>query len=137
MKCSFKYLWPHCVKFIPVAKILNNALSIYVLGCVISTLDNILLANLSCSLFFSWLQIWRCLVGSMHKIRHDHHLIKIVSFDIWQLKVFIKFIYSEKATKFCEIFILILTVCTVVKSKVKISQTFVAFLEYMIFKSQL
>ena len=89
MKYWFKFLWPHCVKFIPVAKILNNALSIYVLGCVISTLDNILLANLSCSLFFSWLQIWRCLVGSMHKIRHDHYLIKIVSIDIWQLKVFI------------------------------------------------
>ena len=32
----------------------------------------------------------------------------------------LKFIYSEKATKFCEIFPLILTVCTVVKSKVKI-----------------
>ena len=28
----------------------------------------------------------------------------------------VKFIYSEKATKFCEIFTLLLTVCTVVKS---------------------
>ena len=28
----------------------------------------------------------------------------------------VKFIYSEKATKFCEIFPLLLTVCTVVKS---------------------
>ena len=45
----------------------------------------------------------------------------------------IKFIYSEKATKFCEIFPLLLTVCTVVKSKVKISQNFVAFSEYMNF----
>ena len=51
-------------------------------------------------------------------------------------KLLIKFIYSEKATKFCEIFILLLTVCTVVKSKVKISQNFVAFSEYMNFKNQ-
>ena len=41
----------------------------------------------------------------------------------------VKFIYSEKATKFCEIFTLLLTVCTV-KSKAKISQNFVAFSEY-------
>ena len=45
----------------------------------------------------------------------------------------VKFIYSEKATKFCEIFPLLLTVCTVVKSKGKISQTFMAFSEYMNF----
>ena len=41
-----------------------------------------------------------------------------------------KFIYSEKATKFCEILTLL---CIVVKSKVKISQNFVAFSEYMNF----
>ena len=34
----------------------------------------------------------------------------------------LKFIYSEKATKFCEILTLLLSVCTVDKSKVKISQ---------------
>ena len=45
----------------------------------------------------------------------------------------IKFIYSEKATKFCKMFTFLLTVCTVVKSKVKISQNFVAFSEYMNF----
>ena len=45
----------------------------------------------------------------------------------------VKFIYSEKATKFCEIFTLLLTVCTVVKSKMKISRNFVAFSEYMHF----
>ena len=43
--------------------------------------------------------------------------------DLWQ----VKFIYSEKTTKFCEIFPLLLTVCTVVKSKGKISQNFAAF----------
>ena len=46
----------------------------------------------------------------------------------------LKFIYSEKAANFCEIFPLLLTVCTVVKSKGKISQNFVAFSEYMNFK---
>ena len=45
----------------------------------------------------------------------------------------LKFPYSEKATKVCEIFPLLLTVCTAVKSKGKISQNFVAFLEYMNF----
>ena len=47
---------------------------------------------------------------------------------LWTLAMILKFIYSEKATKFCEIFTLLLTVCTVVKSKVKISQNFVAFI---------
>ena len=41
----------------------------------------------------------------------------------------IKFIYSEKATKFCEIFTLLLSYVVAVKSKVKISQNFVAFSE--------
>ena len=47
----------------------------------------------------------------------------------------IKFIYSEKATKFCEIFTLILSYVVPVKSKVKISQNFVAFSEYMNFNN--
>ena len=46
----------------------------------------------------------------------------------------IKFIYSEKATTFCEIFPLLLTTVHTVKSKGKISQNFVAFSEYMNFK---
>ena len=46
----------------------------------------------------------------------------------------LKFIYSEKATKFCEIFPLLLTAVHTVKSKGKISQNFVAFSEYMNFK---
>ena len=49
-------------------------------------------------------------------------------------KALLKFIYSEKATKFCEIFTLILTTVHTVKSKVEISQNFVAFSEYMNFK---
>ena len=45
----------------------------------------------------------------------------------------IKFIYSEKATIFCEIFPLLLTTVHTVKSKGKILQNFVAFSEYMNF----
>ena len=48
--------------------------------------------------------------------------------------ILVKFIYSEKATNFCEIFALLLSFVVPVKSKVKISQNFVAFSEYMNFK---
>ena len=41
--------------------------------------------------------------------------------------VTVKLIYSEKATKFCEIFTLLLSYAVPVKSKVKISQNVVAF----------
>ena len=47
----------------------------------------------------------------------------------------LNFIYSEKATKFCEIFTLLLSYVMPVKSKVEISQNFVAFSEYMNFKN--
>ena len=43
----------------------------------------------------------------------------------------VKFVYSEKATKFCEISTLLLS--TVHTDKSKISQNFVAFSEYMNF----
>ena len=46
----------------------------------------------------------------------------------------IKFIYSERATKFCEIAILYFSYLVPVKSKVEILQKFVAFSEYMNFK---
>ena len=49
----------------------------------------------------------------------------------------IKFIYSEKATTFCETSTLFLSYVVPVKSKVKISQNFVAFSEYMNFISLL
>ena len=52
-----------------------------------------------------------------------------ISVDYFMLK----FIYSEKATKFCEIFPLLLTTVHTVKSKGKISQNFVVFSEYMNF----
>ena len=41
--------------------------------------------------------------------------------------------YSEKATKFCKVSTLLVTVCAVVKIKVEISQNFVAFSEYINF----
>ena len=50
--------------------------------------------------------------------------------------VVVKFIYSEKATKFCEISTLLLSYVVPVKRKVEISQNFVAFSEYMNFKKR-
>ena len=58
------------------------------------------------------------------QLHHSHN-----GFKVYSEFVFIKFILSEKATKFCEIF----TILTTVKSKVKILQNFVAFPEYMNF----
>ena len=46
----------------------------------------------------------------------------------------IKFIYSEKAKKVCEISTVDLSYVVPVKSMVEISQNFVAFSEYMNFK---
>ena len=51
------------------------------------------------------------------------------------LSVLLKFIYSEKATIFCEIFTSLLSYVVLVKSKVKISQNFLAFSEYMNFNN--
>ena len=50
---------------------------------------------------------------------------------------YLKFIYSEKgkATKFCEISTLDLSYVVTVKSTVKILQNFVAFSEYMNFRT--
>ena len=50
------------------------------------------------------------------------------------ISLLIKFIYSEKATKFCKISTNYLSYVVPVKCKVKISQNFVAFSEYMNFK---
>ena len=51
----------------------------------------------------------------------------VVEFSFFELK----FIYSEKATKFCEISTLLLSYVVPVKSKVEISQNFVSFSEHM------
>ena len=55
----------------------------------------------------------------------------ILRYELIQLK----FNHSEKTTKFCKIFILLLSYVVTVKSKVKILQNFVAFSEYMNFIS--
>ena len=68
--------------------------------------------------FFTFAALWQ--IGSSGQ----HYFFEI-------LLTVVKFIYSEKATKFCEIFTLLLTGTTKDKGKVKISQNFVAFTEYM------
>ena len=50
--------------------------------------------------------------------------------DDLHLPLQVKFIYSEKATKFCKISTFLLSVCTIDKSKVEISQKILAFSEY-------
>ena len=49
------------------------------------------------------------------------------------LRTLVKFLYSEKVTKFCEISTLLLSTIHTDKSKVEISQNFMAFSEYMNF----
>ena len=58
-------------------------------------------------------------------------LFKITKTPKWN----IKFIYSEKATKFWEITTLLMSYVVPVKSKLEILQNFVAFSEYMNFKN--
>ena len=65
------------------------------------------------------------------KIRRDEN--QILMFTVLVL-LHLKFVYSEKATKFCEISTLLLSTVHTDKSKVEISQNFVAFSEYMNFK---
>ena len=72
-------------------------------------------------------------------VLHFHKMLKINSsqlctvYSLSEALIFIKFIYSEQATKFCEIFTLLLTTVHTVKSKVKTLQNFVTFSEYMNF----
>ena len=57
-------------------------------------------------------------------------------YDYCVLTSIIKFIYSEKAQTLCEISTLDLFYLVTVKSRVKITQNFVAFSEYMNFTSK-
>ena len=74
----------------------------------------------------------------LKKIRKTHILTGLYFDEVICLEhnfpCLLKFIYSEKATKFCEISNVDLTVTTYDKSTVEISQNFVAFSEYMNFK---
>ena len=70
-----------------------------------------------------------CGVFSIHSIKVNK-VIRLKRDSFLQLFL-VKFIYSEKATKFFEIFTLLLSYVVPAKGKVKISQNFVAFSEYM------
>ena len=59
------------------------------------------------------------------------NLTKIAHNVLDLLTLVLKIIYSEKVTKFCEIFTLLLSYVVPVKSKAKISQNFVGFSELM------
>ena len=59
----------------------------------------------------------------------------MIYFQAWIAILKLKFIYSEKATKFCEISTFLW--CASQKSKVEISQNFVAFSEYMNFNKEI
>ena len=58
---------------------------------------------------------------------------KSICFHLFLGELKVKFIYSEKATKFCEIFTLHLSYVVPDKHKVEILQNFVAFSENMNF----
>ena len=62
--------------------------------------------------------------------------LKLVFSLVFKKTTTLKFIYSEKATKFCDIFTLLLSYVVPVKSKVKIVQNFVGFSEYVNFTLQ-
>ena len=68
----------------------------------------------------------------VNKTKHTFHYVQVII-----LLYILKFIYSEKATKVCEISTLLFSYVVPVKSKVEISQNFVAFSEYMNFKIRL
>jgi hypothetical protein len=57
----------------------------------------------------------------------------ILYYSTPELRLLLKFIFSEKATKFCEISTLFLSYVVPVNSKVEISQNFADFSEYMNF----
>ena len=54
---------------------------------------------------------------------------------LWEISLLLKFIYSEKATKFFKISTIDLSYAVPVKSTVEILQIFVAFLEYKNFNN--
>merc|ERR1711997_1165704 len=101
--------------------------------------DNIHGPNVSTTPLRQW-GFRQCLPFSWTTLRGKHcrHPIAVMGVvdTLGQQLLTLKFIYSEKATKFCEIFTLLLTTVHTVKSKVKISQNFVAFSEYMNFKTK-
>ena len=77
-------------------------------------------------------------VIAKHNFCNKNMLIKIKgkdagTFKNWHVPTSLKFIYSEKTTKFCEISTIDLSYVVPVKTTVEISQNFVAFSGYMNF----
>ena len=70
-------------------------------------------------------------------LRYELINCKWIKMYIYLCLTLLKFIYSEKATKCCKIFILDLSYVVMVKSTVDIFQNFVAFSEYMNLKQNL
>jgi hypothetical protein len=66
-------------------------------------------------------------------VANFNHITRSLIGTICKTFSHLKFIYSEKATKFFEIFTLLLSYAVPVQSKVKILQNFVAFSECMTF----
>ena len=71
-------------------------------------------------------------IGDLERISKSRRRF-IATISIHAMKVYIKFIYSEEATKFCEISTVDLSYVVTVKSTVEISQNFLAFSEYVNF----
>ena len=85
------------------------------------------------SFFIIYLRVRVCRSSKKLKVVSPGNLV-ICHFTLRQDKKFLlKFIYFEKATKFCEISTLDLSCIVTVKSIVEISQNFVAFSKYMNF----
>ena len=79
-------------------------------------------------------EIWQLICKIFHYFSNHPVVIPQSYCHVHLLRsLWVKFIYSEKATKFCKIFPLLLTTVHTVKSKGKISKNFVAFSEYMNF----
>ena len=104
------------------------------MGCGISTLQ------VQTQIYFITNINLNIILISDHILTAEHKLAKCgIIKSCSPNKIFrklVKFVYSEKDTKFCEISTLLLFVCTVDKRKVEISQNFVAFSEYMNFNHQ-
>ena len=69
------------------------------------------------------------------RLKSKHNSLKVHCTSLFVELFSFNFIYSEKATKFCEIFTLLLSYVVPVTSKVNVSQNYVAFSEYMNFNS--
>ena len=74
---------------------------------------------------------WKIVPKCHYTSLNMSHWIEILSLGAF---LQLKFIHSEKATKFFKFSTLLLSYVVLVKSKVEISQNFVAFSEYMNFK---